>query len=96
MCFALAAKAGWSAEQQQRLASGLAEELAEVGRAADAASLTLEYLRNVDSAGEPRGSGAGQSMGLWQGSKQVQCAVAVPLQSVLQSLVPRVLECYSP
>ncbi|KAL4852847.1 Elongator complex protein 1 [Chlorella vulgaris] len=50
MCFALAAKAGWSAEQQRKLAAGLADELAAIGRAADAAELTLQYLQNVDTA----------------------------------------------
>jgi hypothetical protein len=52
MCFALAAKAGWSAEQQRKLAAGLADELAAIGRAADAAELTLQYLQNVDTAGD--------------------------------------------
>ena len=63
MAFALAAKAGWAEEPRRRMAAGLAEELAMVGRAADAATLTLQYLQNVDSAGEgglgrgrPRGS----------------------------------------
>lgn len=51
MAFALAAKAGWPAQQQQRMAAGLAEELAAMGRAADAATLTLQYLADVDSAG---------------------------------------------
>ncbi len=51
MAFALAAKAGWPAEQQRRMAAGLVEELATVGRAADAAALTLQYLEDVDSAG---------------------------------------------
>lgn len=53
MTFALAAKAGWPAEQQQRMAAGLVEDLAAMGRAADAAALTLQYLQNVDSAGAP-------------------------------------------
>jgi len=51
MCFALAAKAGWAAEQQQKLAAALADELSTAGRAVDAAAVTLEYLKNVDSAG---------------------------------------------
>lgn len=57
MCLALAARAGWPRQQQQQLAGGLAEELAAVGRAAEAAALTLEYLGNVDSAG---GDGVGR------------------------------------
>ncbi len=51
MCFALAAKAGWTLEQQRRLAAELADELAATARAAEAAEITLHYLQNVDSAG---------------------------------------------
>lgn len=51
MCFALAARAGWPADRLRRLASGLADELSAVGRGAEAAAITLEYLSNVDSAG---------------------------------------------
>ncbi|KAL4420046.1 hypothetical protein ABPG77_007485 [Micractinium sp. CCAP 211/92] len=50
MCFALAARAGWSADQHRRLAAGLADELSAIGRGAEAAAISLEYLKNVDSA----------------------------------------------
>lgn len=55
MCFTLAARAGWAPEQQRKLAADLAEELAVVGRAADAAAVTVQYLQDVDSAGVVRG-----------------------------------------
>ena len=56
MAFALASKAGWGAEQLRRMATGLVDDLASGGRAAEAAALSLEYLQNVDSAGGGRGS----------------------------------------
>lgn len=54
MCFALASRAGWPADQQRRLAAGLADELSAIGRGAEAAAISLEYLKNVDSAGAGR------------------------------------------
>ena len=55
MAFALASKAGWGAEQLRRMATGLVDDLASTGRAAEAVALSLEYLQNVDSAGGGKG-----------------------------------------
>lgn len=67
ICFALAARAGWSADQHRRLAAGLADELSAIGRGAEAAAISLEYLKNVDSAGEHKKEVPLQGGPTWSG-----------------------------